>query len=138
MRSISPRASVRESLLESAVVDLGAFDGSAHIEIQPPRIVLGYEYYRHGSPVDIYLDVLHEIVHLRQLSEGCELWDSRFAYVDRPTEIEGYAVAVGEAMRLGMSREQILDHLTNPWMSEADVRRLYANVIKFMADRIET
>lgn len=118
-------------------MDLGAFDGSAHIGTHPPRIVLGYDYYRHGSPVDIYLDVLHELVHLRQLSEGCELWDGRYAYVNRPTEIEGYAVAVGEAMRLGMTREQIVDHLTNPWMSDADVHRLYANVIKFMTSKIE-
>jgi hypothetical protein len=34
--------------------------------------------------------------------------------VDRPTEIEGYAVAIEEGRRLGMSSEDISDHLATP------------------------
>ena len=60
--------------------------------------------------MDLYLDLAHELTHLRQLAEGKNLWDHSIHYVDRLTEIEGYAVAVEEGLRLGMTEAQILSH----------------------------
>jgi hypothetical protein len=51
----------------------------------------------------------------------------------RPTEIEGYAVAVEEGRRLGMSEDEIVVHLSNPWMSPTDVRELLAGIDRFLA-----
>jgi hypothetical protein len=76
----------------------------------------------------------HELTHLRQFHEGRELWDHSLHYVDRPTEIEGYAVAVEEGLRLGLTEDQIMKHLSNPWLSAAEVARLRSNIERFLAN----
>jgi hypothetical protein len=52
--------------------------------------------------------------------------------VDRPTEIEGYAVAVEEGIRLGMTEEQVIQHLSNPWLDDSEVERLRRNIDRFL------
>jgi hypothetical protein len=126
-----PAAQAR--LVERAVVQVRGRRGFAFIDVEVPCIVLSERYLREGDELDIYLDLLHELTHLRQLEDGWDLWDERFAYVDRPSEVEGYAVAVAEARRLGMSEAGILRHLSNPWMSAADVRRLLGHIEDFLA-----
>ncbi len=119
-------------LLEKARVRIEPSDGYVWVDDEAPAIVLAERYYRRGSPRDLYLDLLHELTHLRQLAEGQRLWDETFHYVDRPTEIEGYAVAIEEGRRLGMTEAALARHLSNPWMTAADVARLRANVRRFL------
>lgn len=130
---IAPEAEARARLLESAQVQIRGGRGYAFVDVETPCIVLSEWYYRDGTDLDLYLDLLHELTHLRQLEEGFDLWDERFEYVDRPTEVEGYAVAIGEGRRLGMTDEDVIHHLSNPWMGEADVKRLLAHVEVFLA-----
>jgi hypothetical protein len=125
----------RHQLLEGARVRLASSKGFAYIDTEARQIVLSSRYYRTGTALDLYLDLLHELTHLRQLDEGADLWDERFAYVDRPTEIEGYAVAVEEGRRLGMSEARLRHHLSNPWMTAEDVARLMGHVDAFLAER---
>lgn len=113
-------------LLVGARVRIEQGRGFAFVDAVESCIVLVEPYYRAGDDLDLYL--LHELTHLRQRAEGRDLWDRRFCYVDRPTEIEGYAVAVEEGRRLGMSEADLVRHLSNPWMTAADVQRLLANV----------
>lgn len=119
-------------LMDGARVHIKPGEGYAWVDIKLPAIVLIESYYHRADPVDLYLDMVHELTHLRQFAEGKDLWDRSRAYVDRPTEIEGYALAVCEGMRLGMSEDEVLRHLSNPWMSDADVARLRANVDRFL------
>jgi hypothetical protein len=56
--------------------------------------------------------------------DGKELFDPRYEYVDRPTEIEPYRYCVQEARRLGLSEERIRLYLRTEWMGEADYERL--------------
>ncbi len=121
-------------LLDGARVRIEPGDGFVWVDDEAPAIILIEHYYRSGHPHDLYLDLLHELTHLRQLAEGCDLWDERLPYVDRPTEIEGYAVAIEEGCRLGMTEPEILHHLSNPWMTHADVLLLRSNVERFLAD----
>jgi hypothetical protein len=132
-RIVSPTTPL-ENLLRTALVRIEAGEGYVRVDDKAPAIVLMEDYYLRGNDLDLYLDLLHELTHLRQLAEGHPLWDKRFAYVDRPTEIEGYAVAIEEGMRLGMSKPDIIRHLSNPWMTSADIRRLFENVDRFLAD----
>jgi hypothetical protein len=53
--------------------------------------------------------------------------------VDRPTEIEGYAVAIEEGRRLGLTAEDIVLHLSNPWMTAEEIDRLLGHVDTFLA-----
>ncbi len=122
----------RERLLRDAKVQLRGGRGYAFIDVEAPCIVLSEWYYREGADLDLYMDLLHELTHLRQLEEGFDLWDERFAYVDRPTEVEGYAVAIEEGRRLGMTDDDVFRHLSNPWMTDPDVRRLMAHVDSFL------
>jgi hypothetical protein len=118
--------------LNSARVNIDGVQGFCWIDQEVPCIVLSESYYREGAELDLYLDLLHELTHIRQHFEGQELWDEHFAYVDRLTEIEGYAVAVEEGRRLGMGDAELVRHLSNPWMTEDDVQRLIANVEGFL------
>ncbi|HEY3450757.1 MAG TPA: hypothetical protein VGK67_30650 [Myxococcales bacterium] len=129
---IAPDRERRKRLLEEARVLICGHRGYAFVDVEAPAIVLSEWYWRTGEPLDLYLDLLHELTHLRQREEGFDLWDERFSYVDRPTEVEAYAVAVEEGRRLGMTEEDVLGHLTNPWMSQAEVRRLLRHVDAFL------
>jgi hypothetical protein len=125
---IAPDPAVRDRLLHGARVRIEEMKSFCWVDDDVPCIVLSLDYYRTGSDLDLYLDLLHELTHLRQVAEGKNVWDESLAYVDRPTEIEGYAVAIEEGRRLGMTDEDVLHHLSNPWMSEADVQRLISNI----------
>jgi hypothetical protein len=56
--------------------------------------------------------------------EGKELFDKRYSYVDRPTEIEAYSHAVKEAKRIGMTEKEIVEYLRVEWVTEEEFERL--------------
>jgi hypothetical protein len=132
LRRIESPATPIGRLLDSARVQIRRRDGYCYVDVKIPAIVLSEDYYSNANPLDLYLDLIHELTHLRQLAEGENLWDHSLEYVDRPTEIEGYAVAVEEGIRLGMDEKAITHHLSNPWMSDADVARLRKNINLFL------
>lgn len=119
-------------LIDDARVQIRPGEGYVWVDVKQPAIILIEGYYRAANPVDLYLDMVHELTHLRQLAEGKDLWDRSLDYVDRPTEIEGYALAVKEGIRLGLTEDEVIRHLSNPWMSPADVARLRANIDRFL------
>lgn len=124
-------------LIDNARVRIKPGDGYLWVDIKTPAINLIEAYYHRAHPIDLYLDLVHELTHLRQLAEGKDLWDHSLDYVDRPTEIEGYAVAVEEGMRLGMDEDEVIRHLSNPWMTETDVARLRGHIDRFLQQIIE-
>ncbi len=132
LRRVAKGGADAAKLLEGAEVDICGRRGYAFVDVQAPHIVLSNWYYETGEARDLYLDLLHELTHLRQIGEGFDLWDERFDYVDRPTEVEAYAVAVEEGRRLGMSSEEVHEHLSNPWMTGKDVNRLLHHVDAFL------
>lgn len=121
-----------EDVVRSAQVHIRPENSFCWVDVSVPCIVLSERYYQTGDEVDLYLDLLHELTHIRQHAQGRDLWDRSFAYHRRPTEIEGYAVAVGEARRIGMSEAEILAHLSNPWMSPAEVQELLGSINAFL------
>lgn len=130
-RIATPRTPIGP-LLDSARVQIRHREGYCYVDVKIPAIVLSEEYYAKANPLDLYLDLIHELTHLRQLAEGENIWDHSLAYIDRPTEIEGYAVAVEEGMRLGMAEDDVIRHLSNPWMSDEEVARLRGNIDRFL------
>ena len=46
--------------------------GYCFVDVQRPCIVLSEWYYRQGGDPDLYMDLLHELTHLRQLEEDEE------------------------------------------------------------------
>jgi len=88
------------------------------------HLIVNPNYLKSGDRLDVYLDVIHELVHIRQFMEGTQLFASNYSYVERPTEIEAYRYAVEEARRLGQSDERILEYLQTSWMSYEDLKKL--------------
>ncbi len=92
------------------------------------HLVVSTHYLRTGKRRDIYLDVVHELVHVRQFREGKQLFPDGFSYPDAPTEIEAYKHCVAEGRRLGMTDRELFEYLKTEWMSDKEVRKLARNV----------
>ena len=88
------------------------------------HLMVSTYYLKHGDAKEIYLDLIHELVHVKQFMDGEQLFDDSFEYVDRPTEIEAYRHTVQEARRIGMSDMEIYNYLKVYWMSDAEVAEL--------------
>jgi hypothetical protein len=113
-----------DSVLAGLRVEFSGRRGYMGVSEVDGHLIVSADYLRRGDLVDIYLDVVHELVHVRQFLEGKELFDHHFEYIDRPTEIEAYGFAVEEARRLGLSDERICEYLRTEWISDHDLRRL--------------
>jgi hypothetical protein len=111
-------------VLRSLKVDLTWFGGYMFVDSGNGHLVVSIRYLNSGDKVDIYLDLIHELCHVRQFMEGRELFDPRYSYVERPTEVEAYRYTVQEARRLGLSDERICEYLKTEWISEGDLRVL--------------
>ena len=99
------------------------------------NIRISAHYMKNGDRRDIYLDIIHELVHVKQFMDGKELRDRSFLYVERPTEIEAYRYAVEEAKRLGMDDKEILEYLKTEWMSKENLMSL-AKIVNIGVDKI--
>jgi hypothetical protein len=97
------------------------------------HLIVSANYLKKGDLIDIYLDVIHELVHVKQFMDGKKLFDERFSYTDRPTEIEAYRYAVDEARRLGLGDERICEYLKTEWISMEDLKKLAESLnVKFI------
>ena len=116
-----------EEVLRNLKVDfiwfgyMGVSDDNGHLMVNK-------HYLSTGRKEDIYLDVIHELCHVKQHMEGRELFDPRYDYVDRPTEIEAYHYAVLEAKRMGLTAAEIRVYLKTEMMSAEALDRLIKNM----------
>ncbi len=106
---------------------MGVNDSNGHL-------IVNKRYLNFGSREDIYLDVIHELCHVKQHMEGRELFDPKYDYVDRPTEIEAYRYAVKEAKRMGLNEEEIRQYLKTEMMSNQALDRLIRNMNKQLGE----
>jgi hypothetical protein len=111
-------------ILDRTRVTLKDEDGYMYVNDEDGSLVVGLEYLKSGEEVHLYLDVIHELVHVKQFLQGQELFDRRYSYVDRPTEIEAYRCCVEEGRRIGMSEAAIAEYLYVEWITKADHARL--------------
>jgi hypothetical protein len=91
-------------------------------------IVVSREHLQKSPALVLYMDILHELYHVVQRRAGRELWDEKYSYVDRPTEVEAYQFAVEEARKLRASEPFLRDYLRVAWVSHKEHRRLLKNV----------
>jgi len=92
-------------------------------------ILVSMDYLKKADEKFLYLDILHELVHVRQHFEKKELYNKNVEYVDNPTEIEAYKLAVDEARKIGMTDREIRNYLKVEWINEEQFNRLL-NVLK--------
>jgi hypothetical protein len=113
-----------EEVLRTLKVEFTWLPGYMWINSEDGSLMVSSRYLKLGDKTDIYLDLIHELVHVKQLREGKQLFDVEYDYADRPTEIEAYQHAVDEARRLGLNDERICDYLKTEWMSHEDLKKL--------------
>lgn len=111
------------TVLSGLTVDIVDGRGYMRIDDKKGSIIVNAKYLKEGDETHLYLDVVHELVHIRQHLEGKELWERRYAYVDRPTEIEAYRVVIEEARRLGLEEKEIVDYLKVDWVTDEEFKR---------------
>src|SRR5436309_1077113 len=99
-----------------------------HVKNEDASIVIGLDHLTNSDKKILYLDIVHELVHVKQQREGLDLYDKSYSYVDRPTEVEAYAIAVEEARRLGMNDSEIFDYLHVEWITSDEHKRLASAV----------
>jgi hypothetical protein len=87
-------------------------------------ISIGMRHLRRSSDEILYLDIIHELCHVKQHLQGRDLYDRHKAYVDRETEIEAYQVIVQEARRIGLNDKDICDYLRVAWITPEEHKRL--------------
>ncbi len=113
-----------EDVLTKLKIELFPRQGFMGVSDEDGHIFASLPYLRDGDAWSVYLDAVHELVHVRQFMEGKNLFDPAYAYVDRPTEIEAYRVATNEARRIGLDQDEIFNYLEVPWVTKAELLRL--------------
>jgi hypothetical protein len=88
------------------------------------HLIISSRYLATGEFRTIYLDIVHELCHVRQFRKGRKLFRPDLSYVDTPTEIEAYAVTVKEGRRVGMTDAELVDYLKIEWIDDTEHRRL--------------
>ncbi|MGP8070962.1 MAG: hypothetical protein ACLP5V_13845 [Candidatus Bathyarchaeia archaeon] len=115
---------VLKRLLEETQVTLTDEDGYMYVNDEDGSLVVALDYLRTGDSKHLYLDVIHELVHVKQFLQGKNLFDDSYSYVDRPTEIEAYRCCVEEGRKIGMSEDEIAEYLYVEWITRKDHARL--------------
>jgi hypothetical protein len=113
-----------EQVLHNLRVEFAGFRGYMGVSNVDGHLLISARYLKEGDTTDIYLDIIHELVHVRQFMEGKELFDDNFSYTERPTEIEAYSLTVEEARKLGLNDERICQYLKTDWMSDEELKHL--------------
>ena len=119
---------VLEEVFENTSVIVDDSSHYMHVKNEDASIVVGRDHLKNSEKKILYLDIIHELVHVKQQRQGLDLYDTSYAYVDRPTEIEAYEIAVEEARRLGMKDDEIFDYLHVEWISHDEHKRLASRV----------
>ncbi len=116
-----------EKILSNLIVEFSWF-GYMGVDSTDGHLIVNKRYLNTGDKIDIYLDVVHELYHVKQWMEGKELFDQNYDYVDRPTEIEAYRYTVQEAKRIGLNNQRIRQYLQTEWISNQDLEKLIKNM----------
>lgn len=118
---------LKDVLTETAVI---VSDRPSYMKVdnEDGSILINLRHLMHADAVILYLDIIHELVHVKQHRQGLDLYDRSKAYVDRKTEIDAYAFTVKEARRLGLTDKQVLDYLRVEWITPEEHLRLAKNL----------
>ena len=98
--------------------------GYMSVSDEDGHILISTNHLKNADLKVLYLDVVHELFHVKQFMEGKNLFQNEFEYVDSPIEVPAYQFTVEEAKRLGMSMTEIVEYLKVEWVTEEQHARL--------------
>ena len=88
------------------------------------HILISVNHLRNSDFRTVYLDLVHELCHVRQFQLGKPLFYPKLSYVDAPSEIDAYRRTVLEGRRIGMTEKELFDYLHTEWITPVEHRRL--------------
>lgn len=91
---------------------------------------INLDYWKTGQLEHLYMDLIHEIVHIKQLKEGRDIRDESQDYHERSTEIEAYEISIEEARRVGISEDHIKNHFNVPWITDEEYEEMKEKLLK--------
>jgi hypothetical protein len=91
---------------------------------QDDCIVIGEGHLRTSPELILFLDIFHELCHIRQRHAGRELFDRRYSYVRSPTEVEAYRFVVDEARLLEVPEPVLREYLLVEWIDKGEYHEL--------------
>jgi len=124
LRKYIGNSGLLEKILDETYVTLSPEEGYMYVNDEDGSLVVGADYLKTATPNYLYLDVVHELVHIKQYLQGKDLFDKNHSYIDRPTEIEAYQCSVEEARRIGMNEDAIAEYVYVEWISRKEHVRL--------------
>ncbi|MDA4112414.1 MAG: hypothetical protein OK439_07725 [Thaumarchaeota archaeon] len=102
--------------------------GYMSVSDEDGHLIVSAYHLRTADQAVVYLDVVHELHHVKQFMDGKKIFLMEFEYVDSPIEIEAYIPTVEEARRIGMSDEEIREYLKIEWISDEQFERLVSRL----------
>jgi hypothetical protein len=124
LNEIFPGAGEIDRVLARIRVFVADMPHEMFVDNNDGSITIGLNHLRNASDTFLYLDIVHELFHVRQQTEGRNLYDRSKSYVDRETEIEAYRLTVREARRIGLDDEAIACYLRVSWITAEEHGRL--------------
>ena len=116
-------------ILNNLEVEFNSFRrGYMGVSDDDGHLVVNTHHLKNSDYKILYLDVVHELIHVKQFMDGKNLFDEDYEYVDRPTEIEAYQITVDEAKKIGMNDQEIFDYLQVDWIDDESHKRLAKTV----------
>jgi len=124
LKTIFPDDREFDSVMADSRVFVVDHDHEMFVDNGNGSITIGMTHLRQASNEILYLDIIHELCHVKQHLQGRNLYDRSKAYVDRETEIEAYRVTVDEARRIGLDNVAISNYLRVSWITPDEHGRL--------------
>jgi hypothetical protein len=116
-------------ILNTTMVDVVSNPWQIWVSRETEIITINKNYLFETDKGTLYLDFVHEMVHIWQVTEGKDVFNRSVSYVDSPTEIEAYRYTVKDAERIGFSKKDIVDYLKVRWIDNEEHKRLVKAVI---------
>jgi hypothetical protein len=123
LHALFPTEAELRGFLEAVEIEVEESDGYCWVDDTDGHVVVCAPYLNSAEEVYLYLDLCHELVHVKQWREGREIYDRRYPYVERPTELEAWKLTIQEARRLALGDAEIAEYLRLDWVSAADHER---------------
>lgn len=97
--------------------------GYMQVSEEDGHIIISSHHLRTAESYIIYLDLFHELHHVKQFIDGKKIFLSGYDYVDSPIEIEAYLPTVEEARRIGLNEQKIREYLKIEWIDDEQYER---------------
>jgi hypothetical protein len=118
-----------KEILNTTCIDVVSKPWQIWVDRETKRITINKDYLSEAEKGTLYLDFVHEMIHIWQITEGEDVFNRSVSYADTPTEIEAYKHTIEDAKRIGFSRRDIVEYLKVRWITDEEHIRLVKAVL---------